>query len=83
MVAGLLVLLLFAAPFDHSAALAWLLCLIVFILLNREFYRFYLRRRGLFFAIRVIPLHALYYLYSAAAFVWCWLRHKLAGPPTK
>jgi len=82
-VAGLLVVLLVAAPFYHPAALAWLACLALFILLNFEFYRFFVRRRGWFFAIRVIPLHALYYLYSAAAFAWCWLRHKTAGSPTK
>jgi hypothetical protein len=37
------------------------------IVLNREFYRFFARRRGWPFALRTIPLHLLYYLYSTAS----------------
>ena len=38
------------------------------LLLNRDFYGFLLRRRGLWFTLRAIPLHWLYYLYSAITF---------------
>jgi glycosyltransferase involved in cell wall biosynthesis len=36
--------------------------------LNRELYRFFYHQRGWRFALRVIPLHWLYYLYNAIAF---------------
>jgi GT2 family glycosyltransferase len=38
------------------------------LLLNRDFYGFLLRRRGLWFTLRAIPLHWLYYFYSAVTF---------------
>jgi hypothetical protein len=34
---------------------------------HRRFYRFFAQRRGVVFALRVVPLHLLYYLYSAAS----------------
>lgn len=40
--------------------------LVGIILLNLRFYLFFLRLRGAFFALAVIPLHLLYYLYSIA-----------------
>lgn len=43
-------------------------CLAAVVLLNLDFYRFFLRRRGWWFTVRVVPMHVLYYLYSAAAF---------------
>jgi GT2 family glycosyltransferase len=48
-----------------------------FLYVNRGFYGFLARRRGWLFAVRAIPLHALYYVYSSAAFVGTWLRQKL------
>jgi len=36
--------------------------------LNLDLYRFFKRKRGWFFVVRVIPLHWLYYFYSALAF---------------
>lgn len=39
------------------------------IVINRSFYAFLARRRGLFFAIRAVPLHLLYFLYGGAAFL--------------
>lgn len=41
----------------------------VFLLLNIEFYRFFLRRRGLVFAAKVVPLHMLYYGYSSLGYL--------------
>ena len=38
------------------------------ILLNRAFYAFLWARRGAWFAIRAVPLHLFYYLYSGVAF---------------
>jgi GT2 family glycosyltransferase len=52
-----------------------LLCGVV--VLNREVYGFFRRRRGLRFAAMVLPMQLMYFLYSAAAFVVCWGQHRL------
>jgi len=41
--------------------------LAVFLFLNRGFYFFFGRERGALFALRVLPFHLLYYLYSGVA----------------
>lgn len=41
----------------------------MFILLNRRFYTFFSQKRGVMFAVAVIPFHMLYFLYSVTAFV--------------
>jgi len=43
--------------------------LVVVIALNQRFYRFLARRRGVFFAVRAVPLHLLYFVYSGTAFL--------------
>ena len=43
--------------------------------LNLNLYRFFYRKRGLFFALRVIPLHWLYYIYNAVSFGCGLLQH--------
>jgi GT2 family glycosyltransferase len=40
------------------------------LLLNAGFYRFLLARRGLWFTLRAVGLHWLYYGYSTAALAW-------------
>lgn len=42
----------------------------IFFFLNRDFYRFFLDKRGCLFTLKIIPLHFLYYLYSAFGFFW-------------
>ena len=42
--------------------------LLAVLVLNRELYRFFASQRGWWFAIRAIPLHLLYYLYSVLGF---------------
>jgi hypothetical protein len=42
---------------------------ILFFVFNRDFYRFFIRKRGYLFAACVVPLHCLYYLYSIAGFI--------------
>ena len=49
----------FVVALGLTALLAWL---------NRDLYRFFRRKRGLMFALRVVPLHWLYYFYNAVAF---------------
>jgi glycosyltransferase involved in cell wall biosynthesis len=54
---------------------------------NRGLYLFFLRKRGLWFTLRVLPVHGLYYAYSALAFAygaasyrWQRLRQDAPGP---
>lgn len=35
---------------------------------NRRFYRYFIQRRGIWFAVRVIPLHYLHHLYNGISF---------------
>lgn len=76
--AGMLGLSLLIVPF--SLLRPQLLLLVVALLamiavINHKFYRFFIRRKGLTFAILVFPLHLLYYLYSSVTFVLCWLTY--------
>ncbi len=65
-----------------GASVAWgflgwvaLLLAVILVVLNRDFYRFLWRRRGLWFVLRAVPLHWLYYLYSVLAFAVGSLRY--------
>jgi len=51
--------------------------LAVVIVLNRELYTFFFRRRGLLFAIACVPLHMLYYLYGGLSYLYVWLDFQL------
>jgi GT2 family glycosyltransferase len=63
--------------FSLPSLFALLLVLIAaFVILNHRLYIFLLKKRGLFFAIRSIPLHFLYYLYSGISFMVCWILYK-------
>lgn len=46
--------------------------------LNRVFYRWLTRERGLGFLLKTLPLHLGYYAYASATFGWAWVRHGLA-----
>ena len=50
---------------------------IVVIVLNFDLYRFFFRRRGIRFAAACVPLHSVYYLTSAATYLYVWLTTKL------
>lgn len=43
---------------------------------NWHLFGLFRRKRGLLFGIVAIAFHQFYYLYSAAAFTWCWLESK-------
>jgi len=51
------------------------LLLLAIVAVNRRFYAFFVRERGLWFAVRVVPLHVLYYLYSGVALAIGTARH--------
>jgi glycosyltransferase involved in cell wall biosynthesis len=59
-------LALMLAPFYWPASVV---SLMITIALNHRFYRFLSRKRGLWFAIRAVPLHLAYFLYSGGSFV--------------
>jgi glycosyltransferase involved in cell wall biosynthesis len=51
--------------------------IVALVALNFEFYRFLYEKRGAWFALRALPLHWLYFLYSSAIFGYVMLEHKL------
>ena len=68
---------------------AWLLVGVLALavtILNFDFYRFFATRSGLWFALRVLPLHWLYFLYCGFSFAWGTFSHYLenaASPPQR
>lgn len=76
--AGLLGLALLIVPFTILKPQLWFLITLLLAtipILNHKLYRFFLDRKGLVFAILVLPLHLLYYFYSSLTFIVCWFRH--------
>jgi glycosyltransferase involved in cell wall biosynthesis len=55
------------------------LCLML-LLLNRDVYRFFVRKRGWWFAARSVLAHWCYYLYSGVTFFVCAADHFLRSP---
>jgi GT2 family glycosyltransferase len=51
--------------------------ILALMVLNASVYRFLRRKRGLWFALRAVPWHWLYYLYSGLAFAIGTVRHTL------
>jgi GT2 family glycosyltransferase len=84
------VALVYLSFFSLLASIFWLKALIIaaalaliVTLLNLDFYRFYLNRQGLWFALRVVPMHWLYFLYCGFSAVWGTLLHYLEGDQAK
>jgi glycosyltransferase involved in cell wall biosynthesis len=76
--AGLLGLSLLMLPFSifkPQLLLLIVVLLALILVLNHKLYRFFIKRKGLAFAIQAFPLHLLYYFYSAVTFVLCWFQH--------
>lgn len=60
------------ARIPPTPLLTWIaLSIIALVVLNRNVYAFFLRKRGFWFAVGVLPWHWLYYLYSGATFAIC------------
>jgi glycosyltransferase involved in cell wall biosynthesis len=49
--------------------------LVIIFALNYKLYYFFLKRRGIRFAVLSLPLHLLYYFYSGVTFLSCWFMH--------
>jgi len=62
-------------------ALAAVVLLGATILLNRRFYGFLAAKRGWIFALRAVPLHLAYYLYSALTFAAAAAAHPFSRRP--
>ena len=62
-------------------ALGALAALMPVLALNRRLYAFFEQKRGVLFALRVIPLHVLYYCMNGIAAGTGWFLHELVGGP--
>jgi GT2 family glycosyltransferase len=62
----------FWIPWLLAAAVA---CMIGLLLINRDVYRFFLKKRGWHFAVKTIPWHWAYFFYSGLAFGIGFTRH--------
>ena len=72
-------LALLAAVWWTNALWGALAQFVLFLVINAHVYRFFLRKRGLWFALRVIPMHYQYYFYGGVAFAAGMVRHRLSG----
>lgn len=85
---GLLVLLLLFIFLDvigvfdigqgQVLLILFLTLLVTLIILNRNLYAFFLRKRGVKFLVFAIPIHFLYYFYSGLSFGVCWILQRFA-----
>jgi hypothetical protein len=50
------------------------------VTINAPFYRFFAAHRGVLFTTAVLPMHVLYYLYSAAVFGTFTVLHQVGMP---
>lgn len=73
--AWLLVAALAVAPFEPVSLVVALAAAVVLVWVNRRFYAFLAERRGRWFALRAVPVHWLYYLYSVMGFAVGSLKH--------
>ena len=65
--------------FSARLALGAAAALAAVFALNLPLLRFFARRRGAWFAARGFAMQCLYYFYSGAVFVLCWVAHALKG----
>jgi GT2 family glycosyltransferase len=61
-------------------AVPWWIAVALFgavALANIDLLRLFYRRKGPLFALRGLLFHQVYYLYSSAAFAWCWFESRM------
>lgn len=75
--AGLFVLVIGAALIGAVPYWAPIAAFAVTVAANATLFRFFLSRKGLIFAVAALLFHQLYYLYSSAAFSFCWFESAL------
>ena len=47
------------------------------VVINKDFYSFFRRRKGFWFTLLVFPMHLFYFFYSTAAFAYSWFNVKI------
>ena len=80
LLAGLFGLAIVASLLPGVPAWTALVAMSAIALANLDLVRLFARRKGPLFALGGLLFHQLYYLYSGAAFAFCWLEHRLRGP---
>jgi len=66
--AYLLLILVVGSVVRPQALIAAPFLIAVLVYLSRSYYAYFLQQRGLWFALRVLPLHYLYHLYNGVSF---------------
>jgi glycosyltransferase involved in cell wall biosynthesis len=64
-----LILCLLVSTINLIALIPSLICAVLLLYWNWDTYRFFSQKRGLIFALKVIPIHWLYYFYGGLSFV--------------
>lgn len=70
-----LVFCLLTSVFNPAAIILGLILAVLLLSLNWDVYRLFYHKRGLLFALKVIPLHWLYYFYGGLSFALGTLSH--------
>jgi GT2 family glycosyltransferase len=65
----LLVVFVLATVFWPAAAVGAFAALLALVVLNRRYYMWFARQRGLWFAVRVVPAHILHHLCNGVSFL--------------
>ncbi len=76
---GLLFVTLVLAFFQKEYLYGTAMVAALLVVLNLDFYKLLVRKRGFFFVVPSFFMHLLYYLYSGISFVACWTLHALSG----
>lgn len=74
-------LLVSVAPARRGIAWVAAALLGAVLLSNAGLYRFLAARRGLAFALRILPVHLLYYLLNGIGALYAWITYQLVGGP--
>lgn len=75
--AGLLVLTSLLSLGGVVSAVTPVLVVVAVVYANRDLFRLFYQRKGVWFALRGLVFHQVYYLYSASAFAWALAENKL------
>ncbi|MBE9046177.1 glycosyltransferase family 2 protein [Pleurocapsales cyanobacterium LEGE 10410] len=60
---------IFASIFNLATLIPGSMLAVLLLYLNWDVYRFFYHKRGIIFAVKVIPMHLLYYFYAGLSFV--------------
>ncbi len=82
LVCSILIVLGLSGAYDKEMldkiAVSALIIITALLILNRDLYGFFLRKRGWKFTLLAIPMHFFYYLYCGASFAVCWIQNKIS-----